>query len=183
MFQLINSKVEIDPNILALPFVKIIWDLDKSKDKSVAYSELSYIFYLIDFKSPYATFDYERRKDLIKRDILKNPKYKESKEVKEALVKYRELSFTPSMELLESARGILKKLKDYFDGVNFSNKISDKNGNEKLEYEPNDVLKSMDMLSKATESINKLEEKVRKEISEKSNVRGSRTLTSYSDPD
>lgn len=102
MFELEEGRVVVNPDKLALPFFRVIFDADKSKGKEVAFKELSYIFYLCDYKSPYSTYPEDKRSQLIIRDIIKDDKWKPSKDVLYGCLKYRELTETPEMRLLKA---------------------------------------------------------------------------------
>ena len=53
LFDLRDFTVTISPKALMVPEFKALWDRDKSNNKSTALSELAYVYYLSDFKSPY----------------------------------------------------------------------------------------------------------------------------------
>lgn len=177
MFELKDNQVIISPQSLSLPFFKVIWDTDKSKGKESAYKELSYIFYLYDNKSPYYSYPLDRRRELILKDIIKDSKWKPSKLVEEGLIKYKELTTTQSTELLESVRGLLYKLQGYFDSLSF-----DPKGDVELEMKKADaVLKATSGVSKAIESLDALEQRVKKETRSKESITGDKTLGIYSE--
>ena len=53
LFDLVEDKVEIKPeSLLIYPFSEI-WKRDKSKDKSKAFKEITYIWFYSDFDSPF----------------------------------------------------------------------------------------------------------------------------------
>jgi hypothetical protein len=53
MFDLINGKVEIDPDLMAYPPIRELWERDLSSEKSEAFAYLSYIFLFYNPKSSY----------------------------------------------------------------------------------------------------------------------------------
>ena len=160
MFELKEGKVIISPDKLNLPYFQAIWQEDKSKTKEVAFMELGYIFYLCDAKSPYNSYPEDKRKELILADIIKNKKWKPSKLVEEAIVKYKELTITPSSMLLESIKGLLYRMVGFYDSITFDPKSKD------IELE----IRKMEAAQKATANVGKsleslvaLEERVKKE--------------------
>jgi hypothetical protein len=183
MFELTEGKVTIHPDQLAIPEFKKIWDMDKSKSKDKAFEELSYVFFTSDItdKNPYHSYPEDKRIELVKKDILKNENWGESKEVLLAREVYKKLTMTQTMELLDSAKGVINKLKGYFDSVDFTKKNIDKFGNETPEYDAKEVISSLSNLGKIVESINQLEEKVRKEITTSSKRRGGSSTALFED--
>jgi hypothetical protein len=179
MFQFSNNKIVLDPNVLSLPFFKVIWEADKTKSKEDAVKSLSYIFYLVDNKSPYAGYPQEKRRENIIKDYIKEPKWKESKDILEAIEKYKQYNTTLSSELLEAVKGQLYKLKSYYESVTFD---LSKDADIELEMKKVDsIQKSMGNIGKLLESLTALEERVKKEITQKSTVRGGQALGLYSE--
>jgi len=179
VFELNNNQIVIDPNKLALPWVKAIWDTDKSKDKTTAFKDLSYIYFLVDYKSPFFSYPEETRKTMILEQVIRDPKWFPTEIVREGIEAYKKITQTQTMGLLEDARALIEKLRFYFREADFS-ELDDQG---KLVYSPKDAVSNLGNLGKIVESINVLEERVRKEITQKTNVIGKKTLTSYSEPE
>ena len=55
LLDLKNSRVVISPEALLIPEFQKIWEKDKSKDKEKALKELSYVYFICDYKSHYLT--------------------------------------------------------------------------------------------------------------------------------
>jgi len=179
MFEIKEGKIIISPDKLNLPYFKSIWTNDKSKTKEVAFMELGYIFYLCDNKSPYNSYPEDKRKQLILADIIKNPKWKPSKEVEDAIIKYKELTITPSTEILESVKSLLYRLKTYFDTIEF-----DPKGDVELEMKKADAAqKAIANIGKSIESLAALEERVKKELTGSIKRRGSAETAIFEDHD
>lgn len=177
MFQFNNGKIIFDPNVLSLPWFKVIWEADKTKEKENAIKELSYIFYLVDHKSPYASYPEDTRRENIIKDVIKDIKWKESKQVKEAIEKYKEFNTTVSSELLESVKSLVYKLTEYFNSIKF-----DKEGDPEFEMKKAEAAqKATASIGKTIESLATLEERVKKEITHKTNVRGGQSLGMFSE--
>lgn len=178
MFQFNNkNQIVLDPNIISLPFLKVIWEADKTKGKEEAVKSLSYIFYLMDNKSPYAGYPIEKRRENIIKDIIKDVKWKESEALTEAIQKYKEYSATMSSDLLESTKGLIYRLGEYFKTLKF-----DPNGDPEFELKKaTAVQKATNDIGKTIESLAALEERVRKEITQKTTVRGGQTLGMFTE--
>ena len=180
MFELKEGKIVISPDKLALPYFHTIWQADKSKTKEVAFMELGYIFYLCDAKSPYNSYPEDKRKELILVDIIRDKKWKPSKQVEEAIVKYKELSTTPSTILLESIKGLLYRMVGFYDSITFDPKSKD------IELE----IRKMEAAQKATANVGKsleslvaLEERVKKESMSVNKRRGNAESSLFEDND
>lgn len=179
MFELKDNRVIVSPNTLALPFFKVLWDIDKTKYKDEVFKQFLYIYYLVDFKSPYSSYPEDERRNRIIKDIIKTPDFKESEELKEAIEKYKELNRTTSLDLLESVRGLLYKSKEYFNSVQF-----DANGDATDELsKAAKVIDSAGKLGKLIETLNLLEEKVKKELTQKGARRGGVETAEFEIPD
>ncbi len=175
MFELLDNQVIVHPDKLALPFFKVLWEKDKSKDKSLAFKELSYIFYMVDYKSPYLVYPEDQRQEELIKDIIKDDKWKPSKEVKEAITKYKDLTKTVSSELLESVKGLLYRVKGYFDSITF-----DLKGDIESEIKKGKAaLEGIEKVGKSIESLYQLEERVKKEITTTSRIRGGKETSLF----
>lgn len=112
---MVNNRIKIDPHILNIPEFKAIWDRDKARDKDTAMRELGYLYYVADFKSPYAKYPDAERKEKSANDFIRKSRWKEDEVMKEAIEKYKELQFTPELRLLQSAANKAKEISDYYD--------------------------------------------------------------------
>lgn len=155
MFKLQNNIVTIAPEELAVPEMRAIWDRDKSKDKGLAYKELSYIYFLCNFKSPYQSYPENKREQQVIHDFIRDDSWHPDEKITLAIEKYNEMQETPSMRLLRSAR-----------------KTVDEISRDLQEMDDKSKTYTLANLGKIIESIDKLEEKVKKEITTESRVRG-----------
>ena len=76
---------------------------------------ISYVYHIVDYNSPYANYNYEKRKHEVNKDILGGKKPPDI--VLEAIKKYKELSETDSIKLLNAARSGARKLQGYFEEI------------------------------------------------------------------
>jgi len=157
LFTLQEHVLKIDPDTLAIPEFRVIWDRDKSKDKAIAYKELSYIYYYTDHKSSYQNYPDEERADKVRDDFIRDKKWRMDDQVQAAISKYDELQTTPTLRLLLSARIAVDKLAAYF---------------KEAEPEDRNYTSNLDKIGKIIESLDKLEEKVKKEQTQQSKIRG-----------
>ena len=67
--------MEIPPSSLTIPELKKLWDRDKSKKKSKAYQELSYVYHMCDFNSEYASYAYTHKEETVRKDHIKDEEW------------------------------------------------------------------------------------------------------------
>ncbi len=163
LFNLQNNIVQIDPDSLSIPQMKAIWDRDKNKNKETAYQELSYVYFLSDYKSPYNVYPEEVRADEIQKDFIRNTKWKPDELVVLAVKKYKELQETPAIKLLNAARGAVVKVTKYL----LVKDMDDRNYSKELEK-----------VGKIIDSLDRLEDKVKKDIKINEKIRGGGEIAS-----
>ncbi|QDP46367.1 MAG: hypothetical protein GOVbin1709_29 [Prokaryotic dsDNA virus sp.] len=179
LFDLRDFKVTISPKALIVPEFKALWDRDESKNKSTALSELAYVYYLSDFKSPYLlSLDISVVKHTVAKDFMKDENYKPDDLVEEAIKKYKSLQETPSMRLLNSSLVTVSKLTDYLESVDLDER-DDKN---KPIYKPSDITNSLKSIGGIVESLTKVRDQVEKEITQAGALRGQRKKGNREDP-
>lgn len=157
LFNIQNNIVQINPDSLALPQMRAIWDRDKNKNKETAYQELSYVYFLADYKSPYNVYPDDIRPLEIQKDFIRNDKWKPDNLVLEAVLKYKEMQETPAIKLLNAARAGVHKVTKY---------LNDKDMDQK------NYSKELEKVGNIIESLDKLEEKVKKDIRISEKIRG-----------
>lgn len=167
LFNIKDGKIVITPDKLAIPVFKQIYERDKSKNKEIAFKELSYIFFMVDFNSPYQSYPNDKKEKIIIEDIFKD-KWSPDKLVKEGGIKYTEFTDTAVIRLVRSAQNACDKLADYFNNVDYTLK----DDNDKLVYTAKDVVLNLKNIGDISDSLSKLEEKIKKDIKQTSKVRG-----------
>lgn len=165
IFNNINNVITVNPEVLTIPQFSIIWKADKSKDKSQAFKEFTYIYHMCDYNSPYSNFPDNKRKETVKLDCLGDKDYNPSKEVKQAIDKYKELQETPLQRLLQAVKNKVDDITDYFNTVD----ITDDNIRT--------VLDAFGKISTTVANFDKLQQAVEKEKdSTNDRVRGGREV-------
>lgn len=165
LFTLKNNIVQIDPDTLAIPEFLVIYNRDKSKTKDLAYKELSYIYFKTDYKSPYQSYPENKREDALLKDFIRDSTWKADKAVLEAISKYEEFQQTPSMRLAKAIRKAQDKVTDYLD-----------TGESDLDIK--DYVSVIEKAGKMVESSDKVEDKVKKEITAAEKIRGGGAIKS-----
>ena len=180
IFDINNGEVVLTPESLAIPAFKDIWDADKSTTKLKAKNEVKYVVFLCDaVTSPYKDYPYHERVETLKEDIFKDPEWKPSNLVEEAIKTYSALTETTSTRLLQSAKIATEKLAKYFEEVDFT-KV-DNYG--KPMYSARDLSSNLSAVGNIVKSLNTLENAVRKEQLDGSRTRGGSDINYFEDAD
>ena len=145
------------------------WDRDV-----LGVKRLSYIYFMLDFTSPIADWEDEKKQaealnytGLSKQDV-------ETDIVMNALAKY-ELLQNEICRPLKTYRAALRGLEamdNYLETVDFTQ--TDKQG--KLLYTPNQFTTNMATINKAYDELNKLRKRIEEELSQTSSIRGAATM-------
>jgi hypothetical protein len=168
LFTLDNNRVTFSPEALIIKEFKALWDRDTSRTKDNAVEELSYVFYMSDYKSPYLSYDADARENKIIGDIITRSKWKVDQCIKDAAQKYSELQETPSMGLLKDAECALDKIRHYFRNVDVTD---DESG-----AATKNLISNVEKLGGVIKGLSSLRELVDREISETRKMRGAGTL-------
>jgi hypothetical protein len=177
LFLIEKNKIVPNPAALTIREFKQLWIRDTSKNKDTAILELSYVYFISDYKSVYLSAPPEEREQVIMDDLGFDKYWKPDKEVQEAVQKYNELQQVPTMRLLNAAQSALEQLVQYFKAVDF--KERDKRGQPV--YRALDVTKAMGETARVADSLDKLRDKVKKELDTKGKIRGGGEASLYED--
>ncbi len=175
IFTIKNGKLVIVPENLTIPELKLIFDRDETVDKKKAYLELCFIYHSSDFKSPYNNMEEELRVVQLKKDFFSDTTWTPDDDVKKAIIKYKLLQETPSMRLLISARKAINKVQNYFDSVDLQERTDKGMAVNKI----TELTNSMGNIGKIVESVDKLEERVKKEQLKETKIRGNKEISDY----
>ena len=175
LFDLKNGNIVLNPDSLALPVFKKIWKKDKTKNKEKATQEISYVYFMCDYNSPYAVYPSLKKRGILVKDFMKDSKWKESKEILEAMEAYINFQETHTMRLMKAARSASDKLAGYFENVDFL-KVDDKG---RPLYTAKDVAINLEKVGNIVDSLDKLETRIKQEIKTESRVRGGGEIGIY----
>lgn len=110
VFDLKNNQLIIEPQVLTVPEFLCLWERDKTKHKEQAFKDFGYVYHMSDFNSPYSGYPEDKREEVIKQDIYKNPKFKPDKDLLKACYKYRDLTSTPKQRFVIAAKNKLDEI-------------------------------------------------------------------------
>lgn len=174
-----NDEVSISPYALSIPAFQEVWERDRTESKNRARKELTYIYFVADFRSNLIIYGEQERHQEAKEMIFgdEDPEWEPDESVKAAIEAYRSVQRTPSMEILESFMGAAYRLKEFFDNVDFQER--DKNG--KPVHDVKKVMQAMSSSHDLIQNLTKMQEQVKREIQEGSRVRGGGETSIFED--
>ena len=179
LFDLKDRKVIVSAEALLIPEFKDIYSRDKSKDKAKAIQQLSYVYFIADYKSPYvSSLSPDALKRVVGKDFMKDEGYKPDSKVSAAIDKYKGLQKTPSMLLLDASLQTVHNLTDYLQNVD----LQERDKNDKPIYKPSDVTNSLSKIGAIVDSLNKVRANVEREILATAQLRGQRKKGNREDP-
>lgn len=144
--------------------------------KGLKVEELSYIFFMLDPKSPYSQYEKKMRHDTVVEDLFPAKKtFKPSTKLQAALDKYDQLIDTTALRLLRSARLGAQKLESYFETVDLT--LLDDRG--KPIYAAKDLMSNLASMGATVDGLAKLEELVAKQEDAAAKGRGGVEIGRY----
>lgn len=158
-----GGRVALNPTSLWIPEFKFLWDRDKSKDKSTAAKEISYIVFMYDYRSPYQAYQESEREKYIIKDYFRDVEgWKPDDAIKAAIVRFIEFQDSAALRLLRSTKLALDTINAYFQTA----------GPDEIDK----IVKNAKELGNLVQSLDKLEQQVQKEQLDKTVVRGNREI-------
>ena len=152
------------------PFSEII-DRDSSEEQRQAAKELCYIHHMVHYDSSYAQYTQDRRHEKLVKDIWgKDRDWEPDELVKQGVKKYKELTQSEYIRLLESARSTANKLIDHFNNL----EIEDPK-------EAKDAIANVSKIGEVVEGIDKLKEQIEKNQAKKNANRAGVETNKYSE--
>jgi hypothetical protein len=160
----------VDGKAIPSPYSKMILEF-----KSLTPQELAYVYFMVDYRSPYAVYEWDQRKSEVKSSIFAKA-WKESSKIDAACHKYEELAETSAVKLLKAARGSVIKLEKYFGDIDLT--MMDDNG--KPIFHAKDLIANLSNMGKVVDGLARLEDIVRKEEQANNSNRGGVEVNKYS---
>ena len=165
-----NNRLEInEPEILSIKEFKALFDRDKSKNKARLWKELTYIYLAIDWKSLYNQYsEQERHQESLSDSGITEEEFNDPL-FREACRKYKALQDSnKSIKMLRAAMNAADQFIDYFNDIV---DLNERDVNGKPIFTAEKVMKEVAMLNKVHEELIVLENRVKKELAEKSTLR------------
>ena len=134
-----------------------LFNEDTSTDKEFFMQQISYLYFMVDPRSPYMDIlDEEDREEKVRVDCGLTIAF------------YKEITTTTSMKLLKSMRTSVIKVCDYLDDIDLY--AEDKQGKPK--YNIDKIISAIDKAPQLAKRLQETEKLVAQEITETSRVRG-----------
>lgn len=173
-----NSVVVNEAEVLLIKEFSALWSNDRNKTKtdtkgtkkSRAYKELTYIWLMCDWSSPYSDYtEQERHKEALKDAGLTEKEWNDPT-FRAACRKYRELQESSrSLKLIKSAQGVVDKITDYFNNIDIEERDT---VTGKPIFKTKDIMAELSNVSSVVEQLKTLELLYKKEQEESSGLMG-----------
>lgn len=173
-----NSVVVNEPEVLLIKEFAALWNNDRNKTKgdpkgikkTRAYRELTYIWLMLDWTSPYVDFDEQERHQECLKDAGLTDKEWNDPDFRAACRKYRELqNSSRALKLIKSAQGVVDKITDYFNNINIEERDP---ATGKPIFKTKDVMAELSNVSNVVEQLKTLEFLYKKEQEQQSGLMG-----------
>lgn len=147
MFDIINNKIQLSTDDLAIPPFKNFYN--NAKDKQDALNKIEFIIWRYKWNSPYEAYPEKERTWRVAEAVFGDKNYKPDDTVKELAKKFQELQETPATRLLKSsksaAEGIMNTMDSYAEeelDIDTAKKLS------AILKDVSGIIKSLDLASK-----------------------------------
>ena len=174
--------LSFEPEVLMIKQFNKIIQRDKSKGKTIAMAELSYMWFFTNSKSDFLQIiDEDERMDTIIDAIVGLPKgWKPDAVVLDAISFYKKRSFTVTSRMLEDAMSIIDNMSKWAKtaALHLDDMIGDR-----PKYDISKVQAFIRDVPKMVDTINSLEEKVLREKDSTDSHRGSQEKAMMEDED
>ena len=170
---MIQDLITIDNNKMILS----VYALSILELKSLTVEELSFVYFIVDHRSPFAVYEWEQRLIEVKNSIFgEKKKFKPSSKVLAACDKYEKLIETSAVRLLKAANESVVKLEKYFRDIDLT--LVDDNG--RPIFHAKDLINNLEKMGKVVDGLTRLEEIVKKEEQAANTNRGGIEVNKYS---
>lgn len=122
LLKLSSEDIEFNLDLLCIPEFKILWDKDTSVTKEQAKREISFIYFMYSPDSPYKNYTESQRLTVLAVDFLKAQAWdiKIEGNLKIALEKYKELTYTQLDYLLDASKDKFSELAEHLKATPIS---------------------------------------------------------------
>ena len=166
----VNNRLEINEGeIFLVTAFKNLLNKDQSKNKELAFKELTYIYLALDWKSPYSQYtELERHEEALRDSGLTEEEFN-NPVFREACRKYRTLQESNlSVRMLNAAKLGAQQFIDYFTIIA---DLNERDVNGKPVFDAKKHFETMSKMHDLHEELTSLENLVKKELTETSTLR------------
>lgn len=179
-----DNYAEPNPELRSIPVFRDIITRDRGSEgdsqgrkKLQATKEFAWIYYVYDPMSPYQVLETEERFEKVGDFLFDDKKYTPDKKLEEAASRYSDMCETLQVRMLHAAREASRTIIKYLESVDLT--AEDENGKPK--HKVNDVIKALEKMGEVTDSLEHLEERVRRQQDKEQEVRGGVKLNKYNE--
>lgn len=164
-----NYQLKVEDELLLLKPFRLLYNADRTKDKSKFMDFLMMVYYIYDPRSDYSYIvdENQRWKEVCESNGLEVPKSL-SKNESECIELYKRLTTTASAELLKSTKLAVDKVREFLENLDLY-AVDDKG---KPLYTINTVTSAIKQVPLLAKEIREAEKAVAKEIEEQGRARG-----------
>lgn len=195
LLQLVDDELTINPHFLSIDVINTIWKRDhgisrtnpitkkNERVKVVGRRELSWIWYMENWRSPYNRYtDRNKREVVVKNRLGLAEDWKEDKALKEAREWYynEQIETNDKLADLESARKANGAIRNFLDVVNLTDSSNIARTGTAI-YKPKDISAAIKELAVTQKSIDDLESAVKANKNTNRKVRGEGKVGRYED--
>lgn len=170
LFEERENRVTVSTELKTIPEFKEV--LKKEGDKAPLV--FAYIYFMCDYQSPYGNIKKEERSSKLIQELNLGGGWKPAAHIQRACNKYMELRETPTIKTLKSIREGLVASGNAIDMLTarINTLVEEDEGTDDTVRMVTSLLSIADKLPKVVESISALEEKVKREQSNETKIRG-----------
>jgi hypothetical protein len=188
LFKEENFQVVIETEAKLIPEFKKIIVNDKDRKKRTAHKYLSFIYFMCDYRSPYSIYPETERKRRLLSDLKFTDDEPITTDIGKGMDKYNNLQRTPTISALKAIREGLLISSRVISALNEQieialNTVDGEEGKDvgSIMRDVKRLLEVSEQLPKAIDTINSLEEKVKKEQANETVIRGGGTKGLFED--
>jgi hypothetical protein len=155
-------------------------DRDKSPDKDKACKELAFVWMVCDWESPLVRqiADPDLLLESAAEEVFGDgTKWKPDAKVRAAIDKYNTLSEHPIVSVLKAGYQTLAKYKEYLLSIDFTLR----NDRNVMVHDPKKVMDTLNNMGKTVQSLDEIEENVKRKQAGDSGIRGGFTPNEFSE--
>jgi len=188
LFYTEGFEVIVDPSLRLIKEFKDVIAEDKVRDKRNAIVWFAYIYHMHDFKSPYQLYDTKERHLRVVKDLKLDADFTPTKRLEAAIIKYKELSTTPTVKTLVTTREALTSAEKAIQALTKKIEVLLADAEDEERDTVSEAVKNVtklleiaERLPKMADIIASLEDRVKKEQSGESKLRGGGTKGMFED--
>ena len=173
-----NEIVINEPEVMLVKEFANLWEPSRNKTqkdpkgqkRTRAFRELTYIWLMCDWASPYADYSEQERHEECLKDAGLTEKEWADPTFREAVRKYRDLqNASRSLKLIKSTQQVVDKIIDYFDTIDLQERDP---VTSKPVYKVKDVMAEMNTIPQLVDDLKQLEILYKKEQEQENGLMG-----------